>query len=87
MALGARVSRELGIDPELRLVNVADQRAAELLRFLGSPTVRVGGTDVAPSAEERAGYALSCRVFRTDAGIVGQPDERWVREALLREVG
>lgn len=57
------------------------------LRFLGSPTIRVGGRDVDPHTKDRDDYALSCRVFRTDAGIVGQPDERWVRGALLREAG
>ena len=85
VALVERVSRELGIEPQLQLVNVPDQGAAERARFLGSPTIRVGGTDVDPHTEERSDYALSCRVFQTEAGIVGQPDERWVREALLRE--
>ena len=55
------------------------------LPLLGSPTVRVGGIDVDPNTEERSDYALSCRVFRTEAGIAGQPDERWVRETLRRE--
>ncbi len=87
LALVERLSRELGIEPELRLVNVPDQVAAQRMRFLGSPTIRVGGVDVDPRAEERADYALSCRVFRTTDGIVGQPDEQWVREALLREAG
>jgi hypothetical protein len=80
-----RLSRELGVEPELRLVNVPDREAAQRLRFLGSPTIRVGGVDVDPHTEERSDYALSCRVFRTEAGVVGQPDERWVREALLRQ--
>jgi hypothetical protein len=87
IALVERVGRELGIDPEVRLVNVRDQEAAQLLRFLGSPTIRIGGIDVDPQTQERADYALACRVFRTEAGIVGQPDERWVREALVREAG
>lgn len=85
VALVERVSREFGIEPELRLVNVPDQEAAERARFLGSPTIRVGGIDVDPHTEERSDYALSCRVFQTEAGIVGQPDEQWVREALARE--
>jgi hypothetical protein len=87
VALVERVSRELGLEPELRLLNVPDQAAAQRQRFLGSPTIRVGGVDVDPHTPERDDYALSCRVFRTDAGIVGQPDEQWVRAALLREVG
>ena len=84
IALVERLGRELGIKPELRLVNVPDQQTAERLRFLGSPTIRVAGVDVDPHTEQRTDYALSCRVFRTEAGIVGQPEERWVREALLR---
>jgi hypothetical protein len=87
LALVKRLSRELGIEPELRLVNVLDQAAAERLRFLGSPTVRICGVDVDPSTEQRGDYGLSCRVFRTEAGVAGQPDERWVREALLRGTG
>ena len=85
IALVERVSGELGIEPEIELVEVPDQEAARRLRFLGSPTIRVGGRDVDPDADERSDYALSCRVFRTEAGIAGQPDERSVRDALLRE--
>ena len=85
VALVERLSRELGIELELRLVKVSDREAAQRLRFLGSPTIRVDGVDVDPRTEERSDYALSCRIFRTHVGIVGQPDERWVREALLRE--
>ena len=85
LALLERVADELGIEPELRLVKVADQEAAQRLRFLGSPTIRVGGRDVDPSTEERSDYGLSCRIFRTEAGIAGQPDERWLRDALARE--
>ncbi|HLY85523.1 MAG TPA: hypothetical protein VKO84_03275, partial [Gaiellaceae bacterium] len=45
-----RVSRELGVEPELRLVDVPSDEAAERLRFIGSPTVRVDGEDVDPHA-------------------------------------
>ena len=79
------MSRELGVVPELRLVNVADDEAARRLRFLGSPTIRVAGEDVDPQVGERDDYGLSCRVYRTERGIAGQPDERWVRDALERE--
>ena len=87
VALVERVSDELGLEPEIRLVAVTDAEAAKQPRFLGSPTIRVGGRDVDPHTRDRDHYALSCRVFRTDAGIVGRPDERWVRDALVREAG
>jgi hypothetical protein len=87
VALVERLSRELGLNPEMRLVNVSDDETARRVRFLGSPTIRVGGRDVDPHAAERSDYGLSCRIFRTAAGMVGQPDEQWVREALLRAAG
>jgi hypothetical protein len=81
-ALVERLAAQLGIDPEIRLVEVADPDAAIELRFLGSPTVRVEGVDVEPGAEERRDFALSRRIYRSELGVAEQPDERWVREAL-----
>jgi hypothetical protein len=85
VALVERVAKELGLQPEIRLVNVTNAAAAARLRFLGSPTVRVDGRDIEPGAEQRSDFVLSCRVFRTECGFSGEPDERWVRDALLRE--
>ena len=31
---------------------------------------------------ERDHYVLSCRIYRTNSGITGEPDEQWLREAL-----
>jgi hypothetical protein len=87
LELVRRVATDLRLQPDIRLVNVPDPEAAARLRFLGSPTVRVGGRDVEPGVEDRTDYALSCRVFRTERGFAGQPDERWVRDAFLREAG
>jgi hypothetical protein len=84
-AMVERVSRALGLEPELRLVDVPDEVSARRLRFLGSPTIRVAGRDVDLQAGERDEYVLSCRVYRTENGLAGQPEERWVREALEQE--
>jgi len=42
----------------------------------------VNGRDIEPGADERAGYVLSCRVYRSEDGFKGEPDERWLRDAL-----
>ena len=81
-ALVERIAAELRIDPEIELVEVVDPGAAGELRFLGSPTIRVDGRDVEPGAEERGEFVLSCRVYRTERGLAGQPDEDWIRDAL-----
>jgi hypothetical protein len=69
---------------ELRVVEIRELESAERLRFLGSPTVRVDGEDVEPGAKERTEYTIACRVYRTDEGVAGEPDERWIRAALDR---
>jgi hypothetical protein len=77
-----RLARQLRIEPEIRMVEVAGPGAAVELGFLGSPTVRVDGVDVDPGAEGRRDFAFSCRIYRSESGVAEQPDERWVREAL-----
>jgi hypothetical protein len=54
-----------------------------MLRFLGSPTVRVDGVDVEPGAEKRRDFAFSCRIYRSEDGASEQPAESWVRDALI----
>ena len=83
LALVEQVRAELGIDAELRTTLISDQAAADRARFPGSPTVRVDDRDVEPGGE----YTLACRLYRLEHRFVGQPEERWVREALLRAAG
>lgn len=82
-ALVERLARELHVDPEIELVEVTDPQAADALRFLGSPTVRVNGVDVEPGAAERRDFAFSCRIYRSEGGASEQPEESWLREALI----
>jgi len=67
---------------DIRLRRIADHRAAERERFLGSPTVRVDGRDVEPGAEERDDFGLKCRLYRTPAGLRGVPPDEWILDAL-----
>ena len=87
LALVERVRAEVGIDTELRATVIIDQAAAVQARFSGSPTVRVDGHDVAPGSEPVTEYVVGCRLYRLEHRFAGQPEERWVREALLRATG
>jgi hypothetical protein len=49
--------------------------------------VRVDGRDVEPGGEPATEYALVCRLYRLGHRFAGQPEERWVSEALLGAVG
>ncbi|WP_409329026.1 DF family (seleno)protein [Trujillonella humicola] len=50
---------------------VTTPEEAEAVRFRGSPTILVNGQD--PFADPDAPVGLSCRVYRTDAGLAGAP--------------
>ena len=77
-----RLARELDLEPEIELVEIADPDAAVARRFLGSPTVRINGVDVEPGAQERRDFAFSCRIYRS-GGASELPAQRWVRDALI----
>ncbi|MEP7225011.1 MAG: DUF2703 domain-containing protein [Actinomycetota bacterium] len=85
--LVSRVARERGVDADVQVIDVPDAEAARRTRFLGSPTIRVDGHDIEPGADVRTDYVLSCRIFRTGSGMSGQPEERWLLDALARAGG
>jgi len=70
------------ISTNVDLCRIADHDAAQHERFLGSPTVRVNGRDVEPDAQRRTDYGMKCRLYRTAAGLSGEPEEQWLRAAL-----
>ena len=82
LELVKRVLADSGVGATVRRVDVPDADAAAAQRFLGSPTIRVNGRDIEPGVAEREQYVLSCRIYRTDSGVRGEPDEQWLREAL-----
>ena len=86
LTLVERIRAELEIDTELRTGLIVDQAAAERARFPGSPTVRVDDRDVEPDSEPATEYIVGCRLYRLEHRFAGQPEERWVREALLRAI-
>jgi hypothetical protein len=77
------IMREEGLDPDalqLREVDTDEDAASE--RFPGSPTIRVDGEDVVPSAEDEP-HSLTCRVYRLrDGRYSPTPDPADVRAAL-----
>jgi hypothetical protein len=54
---------------------------ARRLRFPGSPTIRVDGSDLFP-VPEREDWRLGCRVYATPEGLKASPTAEMLREAL-----
>jgi hypothetical protein len=80
-----RLLDAVGIDSEVQLIEVSDDAAARRLRFLGSPTLRINGEDVDPTARHRQDYALQCRLYPGQAGTVGLPPDNWITDALAHQ--
>ncbi len=73
---------QAGIDVTIAMHRVETVEDAERERFLGSPTIRVGGHDVEPGAESRDDYGMKCRLYATDEGLRGTPPDAWILGAL-----
>ncbi len=78
LALAREVVSELGLDVEIREVEIHDEMDALRRQFLGSPSVRVDGVDIEPGAAERTEYAFGCRVY----GAGGVPPKDYLLRAL-----
>ena len=66
----------------LSILQVETDEDAEMLRFPGSPTIRVNGADIVPDAEEDV-VGLTCRTYVTPAGKISPlPPRDLIVEAL-----
>lgn len=71
-----------GVVAEVREVLITDLEMADLLKFPGSPTIRINGRDVAGNPSEGQTFALSCRLYPgTQPG--GLPPVEMVRRAVI----
>jgi SLT domain-containing protein len=86
IAVVERAVNETGVPAEIEVVDVTSEAQARKFLFPGSPTVRVEGRDVDRTLNGQIEFTLDDRLYRTDRGLAGWPDERWVREALLLAV-
>src|SRR5260370_20681848 len=74
--------RSEGLPDEIRESEIRTQGEAEALAFLGSPTVRINGMDIEPSARSATGFGLGCRTYLEGAVRSGQPSLELMRTAL-----
>lgn len=82
---GARAQEAIDasrVSADIALVEVKDAADAIARRFLGSPSVRVDGADVDPSAWERSDFGMQCRVYATRERFDGAPPAAWIAAAL-----
>lgn len=70
-----------GVAADIHEVLVADEKMAHELQFVGSPTIRINGRDVAEESQERQDFALSCRLY-AGSRHVGLPPVEVIHRAV-----
>ncbi|NIJ14400.1 hypothetical protein FHU38_004801 [Saccharomonospora amisosensis] len=72
---------EIGLDGSAVVTRtVRSEAEAREIGFVGSPSIRLNGRD--PFVEPGQQVSLSCRMYRTAAGVRGVPEAEAVRQAL-----
>ncbi len=74
--------QEEGVSAEIKHVQVLDGATAAANHFLGSPTVRINGVDVEPSARSGGASGLCCRTYRGGSSSEGAPSVALIRGAI-----
>src|ERR1700741_3513154 len=70
------------VNAPIQLKRIETVEAAERERFLGSPTLRIDGEDVDPTASERSDFGLKCRLYPSAEGLGGTIPDEFVLAAL-----
>lgn len=61
-----------------RMVETPEE--AEVLKFIGSPTIRINGADPFATGDEPVG--LACRIYETPTGRAGAPSAAQLLEVI-----
>lgn len=70
-----------GVVAEIQETLVSDERTANELKFLGSPTIRIDGRDVAGISHEPQSFGLSCRLY-PGSHEIGLPPAQLIHRAV-----
>ena len=77
----------MGLHEGIREIEVDTQYKAEATAFLGSPSVRINGVDVEPSARGVRAFGLTCRTYLDNGTRTGLPPRELISEAIAEQIG
>ena len=81
-ALLLEVLREEQQPIRIERIEIKDDADAQKYKFVGSPTIRIDGNDIDPSASENRSYVKACRVYEIEGRLSGLPTKEIIRKAL-----
>lgn len=76
------ILKEEGVAAEVLEIEVPDPATAQAVGFLGSPTIKIDGLDVEPSARSSRKYGMMCRTYWDGDKREGVPPGELIRAAV-----
>jgi tRNA-splicing ligase RtcB len=76
------ILRQEAVCAELVEVEIKDAHTAHMMGFLGSPSIRINGRDVEPTARSSRAFGLTCRTYVDDGNRAGVPPSEVIRAAV-----
>ncbi len=73
-------------EDEIHEVEIHTQAEAETTRFVGSPSIRVNGSDIEPWARTAQSFGLSCRTYVNGSCVWGVPSRELICRAILEGI-
>lgn len=71
-----------GRQDEIHQIEVRTQAEAEAMGFVGSPSIRINGSDIEPWARTAKNFGVSCRTYIDGLHHAGVPSRELVRRAV-----
>lgn len=87
LAMVREALRQQGLDWPVEEIEVRDPSQAQVLAFIGSPTIRINGHDIEPLEQQQGFYGFGCRTYRVDGRTTGVPPAECVRAAIRSAAG
>lgn len=76
------VLREEKITTQVKRIEISNDDAQKH-KIIGSPTIRVNGTDIDDSSRDNKTYVQMCRVYNIGGKLTGMPNMEMIRKALI----
>jgi hypothetical protein len=70
---------ELGANEDFKMIEVIDSQDAIKKKFLGSPSIRINGTDI---ENKDRNYIYGCRIYAIAGKMTGTPSKEFLKEKL-----
>jgi hypothetical protein len=76
----------LGCQDEIHQIEIHTQAEAEENGFVGSPSIRINGSDIEPWARTTKEFGLSCRTYVNGSHYRGVPSRELLRRAITEGI-